>query len=161
MLNKNKMKLTIDFQIKDGKKIISRDTKGYKVVLNRIVKSFEKINKPDLTYKLVIQMSKEGSWNKHSTYSYTLGQINYEEKIVRIWWNNCKGKTEQETMDKVIETIAHEFGHLYHWLFNSLDFRLCSIIQRENFADKFAKKIVKRELISYSKTGLTKYARRK
>lgn len=162
------MKLLIDFQIKNGKQIISRDTKGYKVVLNRIVKKFQSISnsnyKDEITYKVIIQMSKEASWNNNKIYSYTLGRIYYSKNTIVIYYRNCLKSSiwkKADVMDSILETLAHEFGHLYDWLDSPKRYNKSNTIIKEKYADDFSRKIVKRKLISESKTGKAKYSRKK
>lgn len=129
--------------IKNGKRIISRDTKGYKVLLNRVSKEFSECKvtaKKELTYNVVIQMSKQAAINNSGLNYRYRGQCYYEQKTIYIYWNNNDDKND------VLETLAHEFGHVRHRFTKTTDYMKSSNYKREKFADDYSRKILKREI---------------
>ena len=125
-------------RIKDGKKIISRDTKGYKVLLNRVQKEFDKIQhlkSKELDITVIIQTSKEsGKNNRGKNYAKCGHFDSLKREIIMI-------KHNASTPEKHLAFLAHEFGHLHHFINNYSDWRIHSALHRERYADKFAKKI--------------------
>lgn len=132
------MKLNINFQIKDGKKIISRDTKGYKVLLNRVTKEFEKINHlpaKEIDVKVIIQISEQAAYNNSGKYWVKAGWCNWTKNEIVIIKENCY------TKEKELAFLAHEFGHLYHVKNDYMDFTIHGVLYKERYADEFAKRL--------------------
>lgn len=133
--------------IKDGKRIISRDTKGYKVILNRIVKEFSKCTLAGiLEIDVVIQKSKNASKNQKGLNYRTTGRAFLQKRTIHIYYQNCIN------MDDVLETLAHEFGHMRQFYTRYAEFKKQTPLQWEKFADDYSKKIMKRN-VTKSQTG--------
>lgn len=132
------MKLNINFMIKDGKRIVSRSTVGYKVLLNRVQKEFNKINHlpaKEIDVTVIIQMSKKAAEN-HSGKNYAVcGTFMILERTIVMYYHNAFSK------EKHLAFLAHEFGHLHHNINDYHDFSMQSVNVKERYADKFAKKI--------------------
>lgn len=136
------MKLNINFQIKDGKKIISRDTKGYKVLLNRVTKEFTKI-KLDIhfTVTIVIQTNEKSALNASGLNYRKRGICYMKQGKITVWSFNCDNKHDQ-----VLAVLAHELGHLYdYYKLGHVAFRKQGSRKQEQFADKFSFKMTKIE----------------
>ena len=121
--------------IKDGKRIISRDTKGYKILLNRVAKEFAKINHlpaKEIDVTIVIQISEQSSYNNSGKYWAKCGQFDWSKMEIKMYKNNCDDK------EMLLAFLSHEFGHLYHYKNDYVDWCKSSILQKERYADHFA-----------------------
>lgn len=157
------MKLEINFMIKAGRKIVSRETKGFESVLTQVEKEF-KVIKTRKTVKVdvIIQTSLEGAKNKRNYYSawqgvYTWKQADSSFNKITVWAQNCKVDKIVNQV-KILEVLAHELGHCWDRNCNP-EFLKTSILKKEKFADDFANKIIgyKKEC---SATGKTPYSRK-
>lgn len=132
------MKLNINFMIKDGKRIISRDTKGYKVLFNRITKEFAKINHlpaKEIDVTVIIQISEQSAYNNSGKYWAKCGQFDWSKMEIKMYKNNCSDK------QMLLAFLAHEFGHLHHYKNDYMDWCIKGVLDKERYADKFAKRL--------------------
>lgn len=134
------MKLEINFMIKDGKKIISRDTKGYKVLLNRLTKEFTKIkNNGVVSVDVIIQTGQQSANNVSGKNYRKRGTCHFKQRQIVVWTHNC-----DLNHDVVLAVLAHEFGHLYDYNKDAKAFLKSTSYKQETFADKFSLRVSKK-----------------
>lgn len=130
------MKLNINFQIKDGKRIISRDTKGYKVLLNRIQKEFRNHRSTKvLNVTVIIQISEQSAYNNSGKYYAKCGQFDWSKMEIKMYKGNCS------TKQLMLAFLAHEFGHLYDYTNDYVNWCIKGLLDKERYADNFAIKM--------------------
>lgn len=134
------MKLNINFMIKDGKKIISRDTKGYKVLLNRVTKEFGKIKQQkEIVIDVIIQMSVSAAYNNRGLNYRCNGKCHLGENKITIFYKNC------DNFNHCLAVLGHEFGHLFEYNKDKYKFNKSTVAHQETFADKFSLRMTKIE----------------
>ena len=127
--------------IKDGKRIISRDTKGYKVLLNRVTREFGKIKNNDtLAIDVIIQVGQQSAYNNSGKNYRNRGICYFKKKQIIVWTHNC-----DLNHDTVLAVLAHEFGHSFDYAKDAKAFVKSTQYKQEIFADKFSLRVSKKQ----------------